>query len=162
MATPEYIRELRDAGVGRSLLFLPGVTAVVLDGAGRVLLGQRVDTGRWALVGGIAEPGEQPALTAAREVLEETGVRVVPERVVSVQGMPELEYPNGDRCQFMDITFRCRPVGGEARVNDDESLAVGWFAPDALPKLDEATLRRIEQARGEGPAWFEPAGEFEA
>ncbi|MQY11687.1 NADH pyrophosphatase [Streptomyces sp. RB5] len=159
MATPDFIRELR-AGVGKQLLFLPGISAVVLDDDGRVLLNRRVDTGRWSVLGGIAEPGEQPALTAAREVLEETGVRVIPERVVLVQGLQPVTYPNGDRCQFMDITFRCRPVGGEARVNDDESLEVGWFPLDELPELEDFSLVRIKHAQAEGPAWFEPAGEF--
>lgn len=155
MATPDFIRELR-ASAGRQLLFLPGVSAVVLGEDGSVLLARRVDTGRWSVIGGIAEPGEQPADTAVREVLEETAVRCVPERVVLVQGLDPVSYPNGDRCQFMDITFCCRAVGGEARVADEESLEVGWFAQDALPPLEEFALTRIKRALEEGPAWFEP------
>ncbi|RLL69969.1 NUDIX domain-containing protein [Streptomyces sp. Z26] len=156
MGTPDFIRELR-VTAGRQLLFLPGVSAVVLDDADRVLLARRADTGRWSIIGGIAEPGEQPAVTAVREVYEETAVRCVPERVVVVQGMEPVEYPNGDRCQFMDISFRCRAVGGEARVNDEESLDVGWFARDALPPLEDFALLRIKQAAGDGPTWFSAA-----
>ncbi|MCF6524398.1 NUDIX domain-containing protein [Streptomyces sp. JJ36] len=154
MAIPEFIRALR-ATAGRQLLFLPGVSAVVLDDADRVLLARRADTGRWALIGGIAEPGEQPADTVVREVQEETAVQCVPERIILVQGLEPVRYPNGDRCQFVDVCFRCRAVGGEARVNDDESLEVGWFAQDALPPLEEFALQRIKQAADEGPAWFE-------
>lgn len=154
MATPDFIRELR-ASAGRQLLFLPGVSAVVLDGEGRVLLARRADTGGWSIIGGIAEPGEQPAATAVREVYEETAVRCVPERVILVQGLEPVTYPNGDRCQFVDISFRCRAVGGAARVNDDESLEVGWFERDALPPLEDFALERIKQAMDEGPAWFE-------
>ena len=40
---------------------LPGVSAVVFDDEGRVLLGRRADTGKWSVIGGIPEPGEQPA-----------------------------------------------------------------------------------------------------
>ena len=121
--------------MGHRQLLLPGITAVVLDGDGRVLLNRRADNGRWSLIGGIAEPGEQPADTAVREVLEETGVRVVAERVVLVQTIDPVLYPNGDRCQYVDITFRCHAVGGRARVADDESLEVGWFDVDGLPDL---------------------------
>ncbi|MFI6345699.1 NUDIX hydrolase [Streptomyces sp. NPDC050560] len=155
MATPDFIRALR-ASAGHQLLFLPGVSAVVFDEAGRVLLVRRADNGEWTLVGGIPEPGEQPATTAVREVHEETGVRCVPERVVLVKTLKPTEYPNGDRCQFMDITFRCRATGGEARVNDDESTEVGWFALDALPPLGDFCHFRLERALAAEPTWFDP------
>jgi 8-oxo-dGTP pyrophosphatase MutT (NUDIX family) len=156
MATPDFIREIR-ATAGHQLLFLPGVSAVVFDDEGQVLLGRRADTGKWSIIGGIPEPGEQPAVTAVREVYEETAVQCVAERVVLVQALRKpVTYPNGDQCQFMDICIRCRAVGGQARVNDDESLEVGWFSADALPELKEFSLFRIKQAQTEGPAWFQP------
>ncbi|WP_434587671.1 NUDIX hydrolase [Streptomyces sp. A5-4] len=155
MATPDFIREIR-ATAGHQLLLLPGVSAIVFDDAGRVLLGRRSDTGKWSIVGGIPEPGEEPAATAVREVYEETAVVCEPERVVLVQALKPAEYSNGDRCQYMDITFRCRAVGGEARVNDDESLEVGWFSVDALPELNEFALLRIKQSLTDAPTWFEP------
>jgi 8-oxo-dGTP pyrophosphatase MutT (NUDIX family) len=154
MTTPDFIRTLR-ASAGQQLLFLPGVSAIVFDDEGRVLLGRRADTGRWSIIGGIVEPGEQPAVTAVREVYEETGVECVAERVVLVQTLSPITYPNGDRCQFLDTTLRCRATGGEARVNDDESLEVGWFDLDALPQLEEFALFRIKQAQSDGPTWFE-------
>ncbi|KRV48706.1 NUDIX hydrolase [Wenjunlia vitaminophila] len=153
MATPDFVRELRTQ-VGSQLLFLPGVTALVFDDRGRLLLNRRSDTGNWAVLGGIVEPGEQPADAAAREVLEETGVRVAVERLVAVLTSEEVNYPNGDLAQFLSVVFRCRAVSGEARVADDESLEVGWFALDALPKLSERSLAVIACAAGDGPAWF--------
>ncbi|MFF3500334.1 NUDIX domain-containing protein [Streptomyces sp. NPDC003247] len=154
MPIPDFIRDIR-ATAGHQLLWLPGVSAVVFDDDGRVLLGQRSDNQRWTVITGIPDPGEQPADCAVREVYEETGVRCVPERVVLVRSGREVEYPNGDRCRFMDITFRCRAVGGEARVNDDESLEVGWFELDALPVMHERQLFRIKQALSDEPTWFE-------
>ncbi|MEU1558025.1 NUDIX domain-containing protein [Streptomyces scabiei] len=155
MATPDFIRTLR-ASAGNQLLWLPGVTALVFDDEGRVLLGRRSDTGRWALIGGIPDPGEQPAACAVREVYEETAVRCVAERIVLVQALDPVRYDNGDVCQYMDTTFYCRAVGGEARVNDDESLDVGWFSLDALPDLNEFALFRIKQAMSDTVTWFDP------
>ncbi|MEU2282723.1 NUDIX domain-containing protein [Streptomyces sp. NPDC013178] len=154
MATPDFIRTLR-ASAGNQLLWLPGVTAIVFDDEGRVLLGRRTDTRKWSVIGGIPDPGEQPAACAVREVYEETAVRCVVERVVLVQALDPVTYANGDVCQYMDVTFRCRAVGGEARVNDDESLDVGWFAVDALPELSEFALFRIKQALSDQPTWFD-------
>jgi 8-oxo-dGTP pyrophosphatase MutT (NUDIX family) len=154
MATPDFIRTLR-ASAGQQLLWLPGVTAIVFDDEGRVLLNRRADTHRWSVLGGIPDPGEQPAACAVREVHEETAVHCVAERVVVVQALEPVTYANGDTCQYMDMTFRCRAVGGEARVNDDESLEVGWFAVDALPELNEFGLFRIKQAVANAPTWFD-------
>ncbi|MGW6144232.1 NUDIX hydrolase [Streptomyces sp. NPDC055140] len=158
MATPEFIRKIRDS-IGHQLLLLPGVSAVVFDDDGRVLLGRRADTGKWAVLAGIPEPGEQPAEAAVREVYEETGVECVPERVVLVKTLKPVTYPNGDQCQFTDTSFRCRATGGEARVNDDESLEVGWFELDSLPPLSDFCLLRIKQAASDGPTWFETMSE---
>ncbi|MFF4029673.1 NUDIX domain-containing protein [Streptomyces sviceus] len=154
MATPDFIRTLRRS-IGHDHLWLPGVSSVVFDDEGRVLLNRRSDNGKWSLLGGIPEPGEQPAACAVREVEEETGVRCVVERVVVVQALRPVTYENGDICQYMDIAFRCRAVGGEARVNDDESLEVGWFAVDALPELNEFGMLRIKQALMDAPTWFD-------
>src|ERR1044072_7085975 len=155
MATPDFIRGLR-ASIRHQLLYLPGVSAVVFDDEGRVLLGRRADNGRWAIICGIPEPGEQPATAGGREVHEESAGRCVPQRIVLVRTLAPVTYPNANRCQFMDVCFRCRALGGEARVNDDESLDVGWFPLDALPELEDFSLARIKQALGEGPTWFEP------
>ncbi|MER5531462.1 NUDIX domain-containing protein [Streptomyces sp. NPDC002677] len=154
MATPDFIHAIR-ASAGHQLLWLPGITAIVFDDEGRVLLGRRTDTRKWSVIGGIPDPGEQPAACAVREVFEETAVHCVAERVVLVQALNPVTYPNGDVCQYMDITFRCRAVGGEARVNDDESLEVAWFDVDALPELNEFGVLRIKQAMSDAPTWFD-------
>ncbi|WP_225752845.1 NUDIX domain-containing protein [Actinotalea sp. Marseille-Q4924] len=163
MPIPEFVLRLREQ-VGTDPLWLPGVSAVVLDDDDRVLLGRRADNGRWAVVSGILEPGEEPAPAAAREVLEETGVEVEVVALTAVSVSDRVLYPNGDRAQYLDLCFWCRAVGGEAQVGDDESTEVGWFPLDALPKpLNPSSGPRIERTvafveavrRGERPeAWF--------
>lgn len=143
---PEFVTRLR-AGVGHDLLWLPGVSGVVVDDDGRLLLGRRADNGRWAVLSGILDPGEQPAVGIAREILEESGVQVDVVALVSVMTGEPVHYPNGDAAQYLDLCFWCRPVAGEAHVADDESLEIGWFAPDALPAdLVESSAERIRHA----------------
>ena len=147
MTTPAFILELRRS-IGHAPLWLIGVTAYVRNERGQILLGRRSDTGEWALVYGINEPGEQPADTVVREVREETGVDVQVTDLASVTSSPStLTYANGDQAQFMDHSFVCTlaPDGhSEPRVGDDESLAVGWFNRDALPSpLADSTRERM-------------------
>jgi 8-oxo-dGTP pyrophosphatase MutT (NUDIX family) len=154
--TPQFILDLR-AKVGHEPLWLTTAVGVVLDGQGRVLLGRRSDNGRWALPGGIVDPGEQPADAAVREVHEETGVVAVPEALTSVTISAPITYPNGDKVRYLELTFRCQPVGGEARVNDAESVEVGWYALDGLPELSDGAgglLRGALAGRAEAAFTF--------
>jgi 8-oxo-dGTP pyrophosphatase MutT (NUDIX family) len=134
---------------------MPAVSAIVVDVAGRVLLHRSSDNGRWNTIGGVLEPGEEPAAAAVREVLEETGVTVVVERLVGVYTTPEITYANGDRARYVVTAFRCRPVAGEPIVADDESLEVRYFAPDELPTLRPDQLLRIQDAFSATEACFQ-------
>ena len=84
---------------------------------------------------------------------------VVPEALTSVTVSPSRTYANGDQVRYLELTFRCRAVGGAARVNDEESLEVRWHSVDALPELDEDELSRLGQAlQGNGRAAYEFSG----
>jgi 8-oxo-dGTP pyrophosphatase MutT (NUDIX family) len=158
MALPPYVSTLR-AHVGHDLILLPSASAVVYDDTGRILLLRRTDTGRWSLPAGMVDPGEQPADAAVREIFEETGIHAAVDRVAGVAHHP-VEYPNGDRCEYLDVWFRCHAVGGAPRADGEESLAVAWFAPDQLPELDEWAKLRIDTATAPtGEAWYAPPGD---
>lgn len=151
MPTPDFVLRLRRS-IGHDLLWLNGVTAFVTDGQGRVLLGRRSDTGQWALVYGINEPGEDPADTVVREVKEETGVDVIVSDLAAVTSSRRVvTYANGDRTMYMDHLFICRPDpngNADPYVGDEESLSVGWFDSNQLPDpLARTTVERMARAR---------------
>lgn len=154
--TPAYIENIRRS-YGHGLLLLPGVSAVVLqpDVGGderRLLLVRRTDSGQWSLPAGIVEPGEQPADTITREVLEETCVHIRPRRLAQLSMDEAITYANGDHCQFLAMTFRCEYLDGRAQVGDEESTEVAWFALSELPELSPRDLRRLASALSPDPA----------
>lgn len=130
MATPDFILRLREK-IGHELLWLTGVTAIVVkDDA--VLLVERADNGRVTPVTGIVDPGEQPAVAAEREILEEAGIVAEAEALVWVHSLPPQTFVNGDRAQFMDIVLRCRWVNGDPHPADGENVRAWWCPIDEL------------------------------
>jgi 8-oxo-dGTP pyrophosphatase MutT (NUDIX family) len=155
MPIPDFIVELR-AMVGHHPLWLPGVTAVVRKDD-EVLLVQRSDNGAWTPVTGIPDPGEEPALAAVREVREETGVSARADRLASTSVHGPIRHVNGDVATYLDLTFACTWLEGEAQVADEESRAVAWVHRDGLAAhgVGVEMLRRIDAAfSDELPARF--------
>jgi ADP-ribose pyrophosphatase YjhB (NUDIX family) len=146
---PDFVRELR-RHVGTAELWLPSVTAVVRRGE-ELLLVRRADTGDWAPVTGICDPGEDPGVTARREVLEEARVEVSVDRLASVQALPTMRHVNGDLATYLDHTFACTYLSGSAEVGDDESLEVGWFPLGRLPAMRPSVRDRVDQVLSGDP-----------
>jgi ADP-ribose pyrophosphatase YjhB (NUDIX family) len=154
MPTPDFVLALREQ-IGTHPLWLSGVTVVVLDERGeRLLLIRRTDTGEWAPITGIIDPAEQPAVAAAREALEEADVVVRVERLAGVDVTAPVVYENGDRAQYLDVSFRARWVSGEPRPADGEALEAAWFALDDLPPMSDDFRGRIQHALHDGDAYF--------
>ena len=150
MAIPDFVVALR-ARIGTAPLWLSGVTAVIVRDD-QLLLVRRADNGAWTPVTGIIDPGEQPADAAMREVAEEAGVRVVPERLAEVGVTDVVVYPNGDESQYLDLTFRMRWVDGDPYPADGENTEARWFPLDALPPMSAEMTGRIEAALSDGEA----------
>jgi 8-oxo-dGTP pyrophosphatase MutT (NUDIX family) len=151
MPASEFIRNIRQK-IGHDLLHLVGVSGVVITDDRRVLLVKSKEVLGWMPIGGMIEPGEEPADAVVREIHEETGIDAVPERLVGVFDGPEVTYKNGDRVHYVTIVFRCRAVAGEPRVNDDETTEVGYFPVDALPEMRSDHRRNITYALRNDPA----------
>jgi 8-oxo-dGTP diphosphatase len=129
-----------------------GVFATVVDDAGHVLLGRRRDGDFWGQPGGAWESGETPWDGAIREVREETGLEVAVERLAGVYSWPATDE--------LIFSFVCRVVGG-ALATSDETSAVRFFPPDALPAntfIEHAGRIRDALAPAPAPYLRVPAG----
>ena len=128
-----------------------GVLAVALDGAGRIVLMRRRDTGTWCLPGGMLEWGETLETGLARELVEETGHRLVRvRRVVGIYGDPARD----PRMHAVAVVFEVEvapPAPGTPPPNLLETIEVAAFSVDALPSaLAFDTRRHLDDWRGGG------------
>jgi len=111
----------------------------------RVLLGLRRQgrdgAGSWALPSGHMEPGETPAETAQRELLEETGVRAQAERFIGL-------FASGDHWEAVYTG----PVLDQASDASDEFESLEWFtgAEAAALPAHHGTPDLIRWARTDG------------
>jgi ADP-ribose pyrophosphatase YjhB (NUDIX family) len=108
---------------------------------GKILLTQREDFETWILPSGGVEDGESLAQAAIRETREETGLEVELTRLVGVYSRL------GSWWDGYMILFAAKPVGGEIKCQEGETIAVEWFAFDELPgPLSLGHKRRIQDA----------------
>ena len=100
------------------------IIAAVTDGS-RLLLGRQASwaRNRWSVLAGFVEPGEALEQTVAREVLEESGVRVLRSRYLASQPWP---FPGALMLGFLAEAAPDEPVAG------DELEAVRWFSPEEV------------------------------
>jgi 8-oxo-dGTP pyrophosphatase MutT (NUDIX family) len=96
------------------------VGGIVVDDAGRVLVIQRRDNGRWEPPGGVLELGEDIEAAVRREIREETGVEVEVRHLTGV-------YKNLPR-GVVSLVFRCQPRT-VAVDSTDEAAVVRWIEP---------------------------------
>ena len=106
------------------------VGAVVGNDAGEILLVQRADSGVWLYPTGWADIGYSASEVAVKEVKEETGIDVVPERIIAVLDGLRLNFT---QIPLYSLVFQCRMTGGELQAHPLECRDVGWFAEDSLP-----------------------------
>ncbi|ABK85090.1 MutT/NUDIX family protein [Bacillus thuringiensis str. Al Hakam] len=129
-----YIKELREK-VGHDYVFLNFAGGCVFNKEGEVLLQKRGDFNAWGFPGGAMEIGESAAETAIREIKEETGYDVEINELIGVYTKYFQSYPNGDKAQSIVMCFSCSIVGGDKKVDGDETLDLKFFPLDDMPPL---------------------------
>jgi len=105
----------------------PAVIMLVTDPADRCLLARnsRWPERRVSILAGFVEPGESAEQAVAREVLEETGIRVGQVRYLASQPWP---MPHSLMLGFSALA----PGGQEIRVDEDEIAEAGWYSREDI------------------------------
>ena len=128
-----------------------GVGAVVIDGT-KVLLvrrGQEPLKGEWSLPGGALELGETLQQGVVREVLEETGLIVVPGGIIEILDRIVPDEASGRVLyNYVLIDFVCHVSGG-ALCSASDAEEVRWVERNQLQngfRLAPVTMAVIEKA----------------
>ncbi|WBC17142.1 NUDIX domain-containing protein [Micromonospora sp. WMMA1998] len=124
--------------------YIVGAVTLVRDtettGAGRILLLRQPPGHSWTLPAGLLQRGEAPVVGAARELYEESGVRLspdalrpaVPNAVVHAKG-------------WVDVVFEAEVPASrtELAVDGAEVFEAAWHPLDDLPRLSRATANLL-------------------
>ena len=143
-------RLIRGERVGKMGQLAVGCSAAIMDSANqKILLVRREDTGLWAVPGGYMEAGESVTECCVREVYEETGLDVNVKNLIGVYSNPHilLEYPDGNRLQFVVLYFSAENIGGEIKAGE-EATEIGYFSRGEIENMDVGSFdkQRIEDA----------------
>ncbi len=125
--------------------FLVGVTGLGVDPGGKIVLARhRFGSPQWRFLGGFLRGGERVEDALAREIAEETGLRV--------EVGPILEVVTGFRWQRIELVFAYRVTSGTARLSG-EVAELNAFAPDALPEMRADQRGLIERRAATAISW---------
>jgi ADP-ribose pyrophosphatase YjhB (NUDIX family) len=119
------------------------VAGVIVNDDGRILAIRRQDNGHWEPPGGVLELNETLEEGLVREIREETGLTVTPDRLTGV-------YKNMER-GVLALVFRCSSANGLAGQSE-EAAEIAWLTPDQIEeRMDQAYAVRILDALRPAP-----------
>lgn len=114
-----------------------GVGAVIVRDEAVVLVkrGREPLKGKWSLPGGAQELGETAMEAVVREVREETGLEVKPQRLIAVVDIIDRDEDGLVRHHYTVADYACEVVGGALKAGGDAAEA-RWVEKDNLGNFE--------------------------
>lgn len=122
--------------IGHAKCLSVGLTTLIVNEKGEILIERRADNGKYCLPGGSIDLDETVVEGAKREVYEETGVELRDISLFSIRSgtKTDFHYPNGDVTQYVDINFIAHvQSGGVLLKSDGESTYLAFVPVSMLP-----------------------------
>ncbi|WP_319458762.1 NUDIX hydrolase [Micromonospora sp. RTP1Z1] len=124
--------------------YIVGAVTLVRDadatGSGRLLLLRQPPGHSWTLPAGLLQRGEAPVVGAARELFEESGIRLSPDRL-----RPAVPNAVVHAKGWVDVVFEVEVPASttELVVDGAEVFEAAWHPLDDLPRLSRATANLL-------------------
>jgi 8-oxo-dGTP pyrophosphatase MutT (NUDIX family) len=134
-----YIKKIR-AKIGKDNLILPAARIIIENEKNEILVIERADNGKMGIPAGSIGEGETIEECIKREVMEETGIKIIDLDVIGISTNPatvSVEYMNGDRIQYFTIEFYSNQWEGIINIQDRNEVKCAKFVDignvDKLP-----------------------------
>jgi RimJ/RimL family protein N-acetyltransferase/8-oxo-dGTP pyrophosphatase MutT (NUDIX family) len=158
--SPDGFRAVLNSGLPKKRVIAQGL---LRDDTGRVLLCELTYKPDWDLPGGVVEPGESPHDAVEREIEEELGVTLAPQRLLAVDWLPPWAGWDDACLLVFDLGTVSPALVEEMAFEPREIAAVHWCAPSSAALHTRApTADRIGSAVAaavSGEAYFLHAGQ---
>ncbi|MDO3704548.1 NUDIX domain-containing protein [Micromonospora sp. C28SCA-DRY-2] len=124
--------------------YIVGAVTLVRDaeaeGVGRLLLLRQPPGNGWTLPAGLLQRGEAPVVGAARELFEESGIRLSPRQL-----QPAVPNAVVHAKGWVDVVFTAEVPASttELKVDGAEVFEAAWHPLDDLPRLTWPTARLL-------------------
>ncbi|HEX8316136.1 MAG TPA: NUDIX hydrolase [Flavisolibacter sp.] len=135
------------------------IRGLILSPEKEVLLVKEGADKRWSLPGGWADIGYSPKETIIKECKEETGLDVIPERLLAVFDKSKHNHPPQPEYVYK-MVFLCKPVSFILQKGHDV-LDVKYFPVSGLPQLSENRILKsqielvYQKVKEESTAYFD-------
>lgn len=116
---------------------LVGVGAVAIKD-GRILVVKRAfepGAGKWSIPGGLVEVGEKLSEACAREMEEETGIKIQVLELINVFDMIDTDESGKARYHYVLVDFLAKPIGGSEKASP-EVTEMKWASMEEARALD--------------------------
>ncbi len=137
---PVLFRMALDDRISHIPFIQTGAAIIIRNENGQILLQERTDRNKWGLPGGCQDLGEDLRVTAVREALEETGIKLDPNEIELIDTLSgesrKNSYPNGDivynntSLYLADVSISDKST----LKGDSETKRLRFFNPDEVPE----------------------------
>ncbi len=135
-----YIGKIRQK-IGHDRLITATADVVAISSDEKICLVFNKDFSSWSLPAGHVEIGDTWQQGAARELLEEAGLKAEPSDLIpfaTISGKGYMhDYPNGDLVAPFTLVFYCNKFVDTKTIDDEDEIEkMGWFSLDEALKLN--------------------------